>query len=248
MILLIQLHEWCQFLVACGKVQSLESPTLTSGRHTTLCEDDLKLLEAMYMTVNSKFALLSGEYSKALTRATNARKKSIFPSKPDWTPPPPLRSKDSAELLMGPSADVVLHDRVSNIDPNTHRVISFTSSTCLKASSRHSASFVHLLKGRSLYLAQIKFLFTHVFVGESCDMAMLQVFKNPIKDVETMLYYIDNVQQDSNTNIYHSTNVDPSSETMQMVIPVKELSVPHVVAYDNHKLWYISFNDETVNH
>ena len=69
-------------------------------------------------------------------------------------------------------------------------------------------------------------------------MAMLQVFKNPIKDVETKLYYIENVQQDSNTNVYHSTNVDPSSETMQMVIPVKELSVPHVVAYDNQTLVY----------
>ena len=103
-------------------------------------------------------------------------------------------------------------------------------------SSRHNSSFVNL---PDYSLAQIKWLFTHTFVSDEYDMALLQVFSNPVQDIDTNLYYIDNVSLDTESNLYYSA--DQSVEIVFKIVPITSLSAPHVVAYEGSKLWYISF-------
>lgn len=129
----------------------------------------------------------------------------------------------------------MLYDKVSYTDPSTHRLILFTNSASLHHCARHSSSFIHLPSG---YLGQITSLFAHKFVSEPTEFARVQVFKNPLKDSESNLYYVPNVQKDPHSNIYHST------DAVQMIIPVKELSTPHVVAHEDQKLWFISFKND----
>ena len=166
-------------MIGSGRVVLPENNTAKiPGRNFTLSHCELKLLEEAYMDLISRLALLCVEYNKALMRAANAREISIFPTRANWTPPPPLR-EDSAEYLSGPSAEILLLERKSIIDSHTCRSIVFSSSKLSShSSSRHSSSFVHLPDGS---LAQIKWQFTHTFVDETFDMTLLQVFKNPVK-------------------------------------------------------------------
>ena len=206
------------------------------GRASKLNGSDLKLLEEAYLDLIPRFALLNSEYTKALMRAANARAKSTFPSRADWLPPLPLRGTDAAQYLMGPDAEVLLHNKISITDSHTHRSITFSSSKTSAHVSRHSSSFVHL---QDHSFAQIILLFTHTFVGHKYDMALLQIFRNPVKDIDTNLYYIDNVNLDAETNTYYT--VDHAFE--HKIVIISSLSAPHVVAYDDGKLWYISYTD-----
>ena len=75
-----------------------------------LSQDMLQLLNELYLQLIPRYKLLSEEYQKALTRASNARRKKDFPSKEHWQSPLCVQPTDRA-LLVGPQSGVVFHKR-----------------------------------------------------------------------------------------------------------------------------------------
>ena len=180
------------------------------------------MLEDVYCKLIPQFDTLRNEYDKSLRRAINARQKSEFPSRRDWMSPPPLRSKQSTELLHGPSGNVALLDHVSYYDCHKRLIkLSSSESESKQGTNRHRQSFVHLINDKAL--ARVTRLFSHEFIDRTSTFAVVHVFLDSFLDPDSNLYF-----------------VNPKS-FYQKIFSVQELSPPHVVAFEGENLWYLSY-------
>ena len=148
--------------------------------------------------------------------------KSEFPSRGVWIPPPPLQSKQSTELLHGPSPNITLLDHVSYYDCHERQIkLSCSEGESQQCKKRHRQSFVHVINDKSL--ARVTRLFYQEFVDQASTFALVHVFLDPLLDPDSNLYFI-------NTKSFS-----------QKILSVRELSPPHVVAFDGDNLWYLSY-------
>ena len=83
----------------------------------------LDRIQAHYKEMYAEYSKILEEYDSACNRACNSRRKSHFPMKSTWNPPGRLLSTSERYLLLGPSSDVVLYNKLVVFDNNTNRMI-----------------------------------------------------------------------------------------------------------------------------
>ncbi len=190
----------------------------------TLSEEELVLLNDLYLKILPLYQHLTDEYEKALKRATIARKKSEFPPKRLWSPPFPIGELER-ELLAGPQPQVTHHKKLL-LDERTKKKIMFSSSEHELEGSRHKSSYVQIRQLETLpipVLGRIKRLVEHTFAGTTYQMAIIHKFQDPHQDDDSGLWWVN------------------PSKTNVVITPVSDLSPPRVTARcTQDKLWFLN--------
>ena len=78
-------------MAASGRVPTLSNPDATDtetsevvAQCSVLSDNELQLLDQVYESIIPQYTHLASQYRQTLQRATNARKKSSFPSRSEW--------------------------------------------------------------------------------------------------------------------------------------------------------------------
>ena len=111
-----------------------------SGQSSELTDHELQLLDEVYQKIIPLYEQLSSHYQQALQRATNARKKSLFPCRSEWQLSQYPPGTAEREMLIGPIPSITPTNKVVCEDPATHRQICLTAAKSESPNSRHSCS------------------------------------------------------------------------------------------------------------
>ena len=79
---------------------------------SVLSDNELQLLDQVYESIIPQYKHLASQYRQALQRATNTRKKSLFPSRSEWQLLQYPLGTIEWELLIGPSHSITPAKRV----------------------------------------------------------------------------------------------------------------------------------------
>lgn len=105
-------------MVSSGRVRETSATTTSNTDCTnyTLTEEELSLLDAVYIMIVPRYSTIRKQYCDALHKATNARTKSTFPTRDKWIPPGGYQDGDR-ELLLGPQLHrvVEIHKHLRNV-------------------------------------------------------------------------------------------------------------------------------------
>ena len=183
---------------------------------------ELQLLDKLYRKVNIRYQELSCCYDLALKHATTSQKKSQFPQKCEWIPPPPMTLTQQDKLLLKgplPQAFKLKQQVIIN-----HWHVVYSTSEHEATDSRHKCSSVTVSSQESIKLCCIQKLFKHMFGGTESTIALITVFCNPQIDQDTKQYF-----------------VDVKDYGLEMVT-LDMMSEPKVIAYDGDILWFLNVN------
>ena len=173
----MQIYEWCQYMLSTGRVaQKAENDTRSSLATSQLTDVELNLLDAFYHKTNTRYSGLCHEYAHALQKATNERRKSTFPTMPQWIPLGGYQIDDE-EYLCGPQNQAHTHNKVVTEDLQTGRMVHYSAAQYETSTSRHLCSFVQVLKTSVIsypVLGRIQKLFSHWFGSCVYKLALLQ--------------------------------------------------------------------------
>ena len=212
-------------MVASGRVsdESLSLSCEEVKNEFSLNAMELQLLHKLYMKVNVRYQELTCCYNLALKRATTSRKKSQFPQKCEWIPPPPMNLTQQDQLLLkGPLPQAFKLKQQEAVIK--HRHVVYSTSEYEATDSRHKCSFVTIPSQDSIKLCRIQKLFRHTYGGTESIIALIKVFCNPKVDEDSKFYFV-NVKEYG----------------LEMVT-LKMMSEPKVVAYDGDILWFLNVN------
>ena len=202
---------------------SEESEHHADQQQLSLSEEELHLLDELYLEIVPLYKHMSDEYEKALKRAINCRRKSQFPSKECWKPP----FQVERELLLGPHPEIVVYKKKMIIHERTKRKIVYSSAEHEHAQSRHKCSYIQIHSAsESLIpmLGQIRRLFTHNFAGATYELAIVDKFRQPQKDTDTGQWWVSPTTFDT------------------VILQLSDLFPPQVVALEDEQLWFLNVN------
>lgn len=153
---------------------SEESEHHADQEQLSLSEEELHLLDELYLEIVPLYKHMSDEYEKALKRAINCRRKSQFPSKECWKPP----FQVERELLLGPHPEIVMYKKKVIILEKTKRKIVYSSAEHEHAQSRHKCSYVQIHSA------------SESFAGATYELAIVDKFRQPQKDTDTGQWWV----------------------------------------------------------
>lgn len=153
---------------------SEESEHHADQEQLSLSEEELHLLDELYLEIVPLYKHMSDEYEKALKRAINCRRKSQFPSKECWKPP----FQVERELLLGPHPEIVMYKKKVIIREKTKRKIVYSSAEHEHAQSRHKCSYVQIHSA------------SESFAGATYELAIVDKFRQPQKDTDTGQWWV----------------------------------------------------------
>ena len=153
---------------------SEESEHHADQEQLSLSEEELHLLDELYLEIVPLYKHMSDEYEKALKRAINCRRKSQFPSKECWKPP----FQVERELLLGPHPEIVMYKKKVIIREKTKRKIVYSSAEHEHAQSRHKCSYVQIHSA------------SESFSGATYELAIVDKFRQPQKDTDTGQWWV----------------------------------------------------------
>ena len=153
---------------------SEESEHHADQEQLSLSEEELHLLDELYLEIVPLYKHMSDEYEKALKRAINCRRKSQFPSKKCWKPPLQVER----ELLLGPHPEIVMYKKKVIIHEKTKRKIVYSSAEHEHAQSRHKCSYVQIHSA------------SESFAGATYELAIVDKFRQPQKDTDTGQWWV----------------------------------------------------------
>lgn len=153
---------------------SEESEHHADQEQLSLSEEELHLLDELYLEIVPLYKHMSDEYEKALKRAINCRRKSQFPSKECWKPP----FQVERELLLGPHPEIVMYKKKVIIHEKTKRKIVYSSAEHEHAQSRHKCSYVQIHSA------------SESFAGATYELAIVDKFRQPQKDTDTGQWWV----------------------------------------------------------
>ena len=175
----MQIYEWCQYMAMAGYISATSGSSEESEHHAdqeqlSLSEEELHLLDELYLEIVPLYKHMSDEYEKALKRAINCRRKSQFPSKECWKPP----FQVERELLLGPHPEIVMYKKKVIIHEKTKRKIVYSSAEHEHAQSRHKCSYVQIHSA------------SESFAGATYELAIVDKFRQPQKDTDTGQWWV----------------------------------------------------------
>ena len=182
---------------------------------------ELQLLDNLYQKIHVRYRELSCCYNMALKRATTSRRKSQFPKKCEWIPPPPMTlSRQDKLVLEGPLPHALkLKQQEAVVN---HRHVVYSASEHESIGSRHKCSFVTIRSQEYIKLCRIQQLFKHTFAETESIIALVKVYHAPQVDQDSKQYFVQH--RDS---------------TLEMVT-LDMMSEPKVVAHDEDILWFLN--------
>ena len=129
-------------MLSTGRVaQKAENDTRSSLATSQLTDVELNLLDAFYRKTNTRYSSLCREYAHALQKATNERRKSTFPTMPQWIPLGGYQIGDK-EYLCGPQNQVHIHNKVVTEDLQTGRMVHYSAAQYETSTSLSSSTFL----------------------------------------------------------------------------------------------------------
>lgn len=180
-------------------------------------------LRRYYLAEEPQFAMLMDQYEKE-KEARQKHQLKQFSCAAEWVPKcaPPL-SDDQRIMCSGPSNNATKIRHYVYKDYH-NRLITISSSESDSDTSYCCSSYVANLQVTPISVGRIVTLFEHTFISTS-TFAYISWFDGPYRDAETNLLYAF------------------ASSLTQSVMPVKLLSKPLVIAYDDEeidKIWFLN--------
>ena len=199
--------------------------TSSFGREGCLESMYMDQLQLYYKKFDAAYLAIVNEYERACIRATTTRSRSELAEKSLWNPPGRTLTSGERYLLLGPSSTVIFYTNLTVCDPNTYRLIRYSS----LGSSSSTSSFVFLKESDNSGSVHPQFgsivsLFGHTFT-ETTFWAVLDFFAQPTYNNDCKLWYV------------------PISEPFiqRSIIPLNSISYPLVVAKENEHLWFLNY-------
>ena len=214
-------------MVSRGQAVSTSVPNVNPANHdatVNLTDEEISLLDAMYTINHPRYSCLRRQYSEALRKAVNARRKSTFPCFAEWVPPGGYHDGDR-ELLRAPGLNKMAtsHKRTTMECPNTGRKIVYSAASFESPQSRHSYSYVQVKEVEAVpVFGRIQKLITHQFGNSMYTIAIVKLFDAAHKDSDCGLWFVNSVQ----------FNV--------AAFLLKDISQPLAVAFDSAMLWFLN--------
>ena len=148
-------------------VDSIVMPEESSSTTAVLSDCEKAQLNEAYKKDVPRYKVLCDDYERAKVKATNARRKSLFPSQEEWQSPCGL-SENDWEMLQGPDCQIVDRTRIVVEHALTGREIVFVAAPRKSSLSRHLRSWVQLLAScgnpsAQPVIGQIQKIFSHTF-------------------------------------------------------------------------------------
>ena len=189
-----------------------------------LTDEEISLLDAMYTIHHPRYSCLRRQYSEALRRAANARKKSTFPCLVEWVPPGGYQDGDRELLQATLNSMATSHKRMTKECPNTGRKIVHCAASFESPQSRHSYAYVQVKPEADTepVFGHIQKLITHQFGDRLYAIAIVKLFEDAHKDSDCGLWFV-------NTAEFHMA-----------AILLKDVSQPLAVAFDSTTLWFLN--------
>ena len=217
-----RLTEWAHFLELS---EELPAGTLTRDSddsevlhvlQLTLSEDIMEHLRNHYLTEHPQYKDLMDEYTKEKERAKTKHRLKQFPAMAEWTPSHrPNLSEDQRRMCYGPPCDAFKLKHFAYKDLH-NRSITVSSVESDRDHSYCCSSYVT----NPPSIGRVVTLFEHTFLATT-TFAYVSWFDGPYTDPETNF----------------------ANAQTQSVLPVKLLSKPLVMAYDDEeidKLWILN--------
>ena len=184
----------------------LQSPSLdpedvitTPAGRSTLNREEMAWIDQYYLNNQLRYKSLIEEYEKERCRNNRHRITQTFPSKQQWVPLSQSLLPLDRKLLDGPAPDITLLKKVQLRNPNTSRLITYSSDTwsfedtTCSIKKRVLSAFVcinHKQQHEVPEFGQIKWLFLHQFGEQSTLFAEAEVFGSAEFNNELKMWFI----------------------------------------------------------
>lgn len=180
-----------------GRVSGDSCMSTNTGIAARLSPLELSLLDTLYKKILPQYKNLCDEYEKDKTLATNARRKSLFPSRSDWQPVCGFNNPNDHLLFQGPDPEITEKKKMECEDVYTGKkyLLMSREDTPVHSSGRHLCSIVQVLQqepdcpnnGKHV-VAYISKLFTHLFGNDGFKLALLKIYSD-VKEDEDGLFW-----------------------------------------------------------
>ena len=231
-----RLAEWANFLELSGQLckgtirscqdtseaDEYEHHLQGSNNSITLTDEQMKQVKCHYLESIPEFSQLTEQYKDELSKAKDIQ---LFPSMSEWSSKNSLLSSHQRKICNDLSRECEKLSTITYKDPYNRSVtLSSMESDCEHTYRR--CSYVSSANTTSPMVGRVVTLFEHIFMSTATRFAYVSWFDSLHYDSDSGLAYV------------------LASVQTQIVVPVKALSRPLVVAFDDEEpeqLWILNF-------